>query len=80
MISFIYLIKVRPYEKEVLNKMEILNEIANIIAVYLLVTFTEVVDSRDEDILQRRRDMAGNIFITFLLSLIGTHILSLGIN
>ena len=47
MISLIYLIKVRPFNVSFINTMEILNECANIVAVYLMITFTDVIDSLD---------------------------------
>ena len=47
MISLIYLIKIRPFNVSFINTMEILNECANIVAVYLMITFTDVIDSLD---------------------------------
>ena len=77
MVSFIYLVKMRPYEVDFLNTMEILNETANMIAMYILISLTEVIDSRDTETTAARKSMAGNIFIAFLLGLIAVHIVSL---
>ena len=77
MVSFIYLVKMRPYEVDFLNTMEILNETANIVAMYILISLTDVIDSRDAETTEARRSVAGNIFIAFLLGLIAVHIASL---
>ena len=74
MTSLIYLIKIRPFDVNLLNSMEILNECANIISVYLMITFTDVIAAEDTEVFHRRRNMAGNFFITFLLGLISFHI------
>ena len=74
MTSLIYLIKIRPFDVNLLNTMEILNECANIVSVYLMITFTDVIAAEDTEVFHRRRNMAGNFFITFLLGLISFHI------
>ena len=77
MISLVYLIKIRPFNASFINTMEILNECANIVAVYLMITFTDVIDSLETSTVYRRKDMAGNFFITLLLGLISVHIATL---
>ena len=77
MISLTYLIRVRPYSEEFLNKMEMLNETTNIIAVYLMISFTDLIDSENEKAFYRRKNMAGYFFIIFLLGLIAVHIATL---
>ena len=45
-ISFVYLVEVEPYEEPFLNKMEIFNEVANILCIDLLFSFTDVINAR----------------------------------
>ena len=47
-ICFVYVIEVRPYHEEFLNKMETFNEIVNITCVDLLFSFTGVINKKNE--------------------------------
>ena len=74
LISFVYVFEIRPYQEEFLNKMETFNEIANIICVDLMFSFTGVINQQNEEITIAIRDKVGILFIGLLLATVAVHI------
>lgn len=73
-ICFVYVIQVRPYYDEFLNKMETFNEIVNILCIDLLFSFTGVINRPSEEQTIAIRDQVGLMFIGLLLATVGVHL------
>ena len=67
-VAFIYVAEVRPFEDEFLNKMELFNEIVNIMCVNLVFCFSDVITDTEQ------KFSAGFIFIGVVMSVIIVHL------
>ena len=67
-VAFIYVAEVRPFEDEFLNKMELFNEIANIMCVNLVFCFSDVITDTDQ------KYSSGFLFIGVVMFVIIVHL------
>ena len=67
-VAFIYVAEVRPFEDEFLNKMELFNEIVNIMCVNLVFCFSDVITDTEQ------KFSAGFIFIGVVMFVIIVHL------
>ena len=67
-VAFIYVAEVRPFEDEFLNKMELFNEIVNIMCVNLVFCFSDVITDAEQKL------SAGFIFIGVVMFVIIVHL------
>ena len=74
LISFVYLIEVKPYKEPFLNKMELFNEVSHIVCVDLMFCFTNLISFREEQMFFMAADKVGTLFVIVLTSVIAVHI------